>query len=97
MQTPNPVRPDLAPGDRPLYRWEQAAVLLLLLLVVGFGALTLVRSAYLTTRKTDYGVYARAAWADSSRSRSLVPRPGDGPAAAAADFAGPLPACAVPE
>lgn len=59
MQTANL----LPPGDRPLYRWEKACVLLLLLIAVGFGALTLVRSAYQTSRKTDFGVYARAAWA----------------------------------
>ena len=56
MHTPNP----LPPGDRPLYRWERACVLLLLLVAVGFGGLTLVRSAYLSSRKTDFGVYARA-------------------------------------
>jgi alpha-1,2-mannosyltransferase len=59
MNTP----PLPSPADRPLYRWEKACVVVLGLLVLAFGFLTLVRSAYLTTRKTDYGVYARAAWA----------------------------------
>lgn len=60
MHTPTPIP---SPADRPLYCWEVVAVTLLGALVVGFGALTLVRSAYQISRKTDYGVYARAAWA----------------------------------
>lgn len=52
-----------SPADRPLFRWEKVCVLLLLLLAVAFGGLTLARSAYLNTRMTDFGVYARAAWA----------------------------------
>jgi len=59
MDTP-PLPP---PADRHLYRWEKAAVALLAVLAVAFGGLTLLRSAYQHTRKTDYGVYARAAWA----------------------------------
>lgn len=56
--------PSLPPlADRPLYRWEKAAVALLALLALAFGGLTLLRSAYQDTRKTDFGVYARAAWA----------------------------------
>ena len=51
------------PADRHLYRWEKAAVALLAVLAVAFGGLTLLRSAYQDTRKTDFGVYARAAWA----------------------------------
>ncbi len=59
MHIPSPP----SPADRPLYGWEKASVALLGLLVVAFGGVTLLRSAYLTTRKTDFGVYARAAWA----------------------------------
>ncbi len=59
MNTP----PAPSSADRPLYGWERASVVLLGVVVVVFGGITLLRSAYLTTRKTDYGVYARAAWA----------------------------------
>jgi len=51
-------------SDRPLYRWERFATAALVPLFVGFGFLTLIRSAYdPDNRKTDFGVYARAAWA----------------------------------
>jgi alpha-1,2-mannosyltransferase len=50
--------------DRPLYRWERVATAALVPLFLGFGLLTLIRSAYdPDNRKTDFGVYARAAWA----------------------------------
>ena len=51
------------PGDRPLYRWERAGLGLLLLAVAAFGGLVLVRSAFQQSRKTDFGVYARAGYA----------------------------------
>ncbi|MFO0850175.1 MAG: glycosyltransferase family 87 protein [Gemmataceae bacterium] len=50
-------------GDAPLTRFERAGLGLLLLAVVGFGGLVLVRSAFQQDRKTDLGVYLRAAYA----------------------------------
>jgi hypothetical protein len=50
--------------DRPLHRWERIATAALVPLFLGFGLITLLRSAYdPDNRKTDFGVYARAAWA----------------------------------
>src|SRR4051812_7799260 len=49
--------------DAPLLRRDRAAIALLLLLVVGFGAVVELRSAFLTRPRTDLGVYLRAAWA----------------------------------
>ena len=43
--------------------WERAGLLAGLLLVVAFGVLVEVRGAFQTTRRTDFGVYARAGWA----------------------------------
>ena len=51
------------PGDAPLRLWERAGLALLLLGVLVFGGLVLVRSAFQQERKTDFGVYARAAYA----------------------------------
>jgi alpha-1,2-mannosyltransferase len=45
---------------RPLEKWLVGAFLIA---IVGFGALVEVRSAYLSNRKTDAGVYFRAGWA----------------------------------
>ena len=53
----------LSPGDRRLYLWERAGLALLLLGVLAFGGLVLVRSAFQQSRKTDFGVYARAGYA----------------------------------
>jgi hypothetical protein len=46
-----------------LARWEVAFLAVLMTTVVGLGATTLARSAYMNSRKTDAGVYFRAAWA----------------------------------
>jgi hypothetical protein len=43
--------------------WEKLGLGLFGLLVVGFGAVTVLRAAYQETPKTDFGVYARAGWA----------------------------------
>ncbi len=51
------------PGDRPLYRWERAGLALLLVGVAAFGGLVVTRSAFQQSRKTDFGVYARAGYA----------------------------------
>ncbi|MBN9519941.1 DUF2029 domain-containing protein [bacterium] len=53
--------PDPA-ADR-LRSWERVGLALLTVLVVGLGALTVVRSAFQSNPKTDFQVYARAAWA----------------------------------
>lgn len=57
--------PDVVAFSRPgrLYGWEKAGLVLLAGVVVGLGALTVVRSAYQSSPKTDFQVYARAAWA----------------------------------
>lgn len=51
-----------AQQDR-LNGWEKTGLVLVLLVSLAFGALTLLRSAYLKTRRTDADVYFRAAWA----------------------------------
>lgn len=51
------------PASQRLTRVERALVWSLLLVVVGVGALTLQRSAFLTQRRTDADVFFRAAWA----------------------------------
>ncbi len=47
----------------PLLRRDRAAIVLTLLLVVGYGAIVEIRSAYLKHRHTDLGPYLRGAWA----------------------------------
>ncbi len=47
----------------PLRRWEKAGLFAFLLLVIGFGVMVEIRSAYQKTRKTDLGCYSRAGWA----------------------------------
>jgi hypothetical protein len=46
-----------------LRRWERWGLVLLLLLVVAFGVLVEIRTAFLKRRMGDFGCYARAAWA----------------------------------
>lgn len=57
-------------GDRPvasrLHRWERAGLVLFAILVAAFAVLTEIRSCYQSTRKTDFGVYLRAAYAARS-------------------------------
>jgi hypothetical protein len=50
-------------SDVPLLRRDRAVIALTILLVVGYGAIVELRSAFLTHRHTDLGVYLRAAWA----------------------------------
>lgn len=51
------------PAARPLSALERVGLALLALLVVAFGGLTVLRSAFQQERKTDFGVYARAGYA----------------------------------
>ncbi|MBY0513181.1 MAG: DUF2029 domain-containing protein [Gemmataceae bacterium] len=51
------------PGDRPLYRYEKFGLVLVGLLIVGYGAITEVRSAFLSFRHTDFNCYTHAGWA----------------------------------
>jgi len=53
---------DNATADR-LFRWEKIALALFGLMFVAFGSVVIVRSALQENRKTDFGVYARAAHA----------------------------------
>src|SRR5262245_4334656 len=55
-------RPHPTPAE-PLRLWERRGLWLLLLLIVAFSGLVLYRSAYLSRRMGDLGVYLRAAWA----------------------------------
>lgn len=48
--------------DRPS-RWEKAGLICLLLVMIAFGALTEFRSAFLSRRMGDAGVFFRTAWA----------------------------------
>lgn len=52
-----------SPGNERLNRWEKLGLAGVALLVVAFGVITEIRSAFQVTRKTDAGVYFRAAWA----------------------------------
>jgi alpha-1,2-mannosyltransferase len=47
----------------PLTRWDRLALAAFLALVVAFGVLVEIRSAFLSQRRTDLDVYLRAAWA----------------------------------
>jgi alpha-1,2-mannosyltransferase len=53
----------LVPNVSRLNRAEKWSVGLLLLLVVAFGVVVEIRSAFQKVRRTDFGVYTRAAWA----------------------------------
>src|SRR4029077_11203265 len=55
--------PDVTDAARPLSALERVGLALLALLVVAFGGLTVLRSAFQHERKTDFGVYARAGYA----------------------------------
>lgn len=46
-----------------LRSWERVGLALFALLLVAFGVVTEIRSAFQTTPKTDFGVFARAGWA----------------------------------
>jgi alpha-1,2-mannosyltransferase len=50
-------------GPQDLSRWERAGLILASVVVVAFGAMVVVRGAFLSTRRTDLGVFLRAAWA----------------------------------
>lgn len=51
------------PATDRLRPWEKAGLAGFALLFLAFGVVTEIRSAFQTTRKTDAGVYFRAAWA----------------------------------
>ena len=53
----------MSPGDRPLYRVERRGLRLIAVGLAVFGAIVVIRSAFLTNRMTDFGVYARAGYA----------------------------------
>lgn len=50
-------------GNAPLYWWERVGLGMLLCIVIGFGVLTEIRSCFLTSRHTDFGMLVRAGWA----------------------------------
>ena len=49
-------------GAAPLARWERAGLIALAIAFLVFGGLVELRSAFQQQRKTDFGVYARAAY-----------------------------------
>jgi alpha-1,2-mannosyltransferase len=60
-----------SPIDRrfsPLSSWERAGLAVLLALLISFGAIVEMRSAFMQRRMTDLGVYLRAGWAVRSRA-----------------------------
>jgi len=63
MPMPDRPAPPPGPGSARLTRFEKVGLALFTLLVVGFGAVTVVRSALLHDRHTDFNVYAHAGWA----------------------------------
>lgn len=48
---------------QPLYRWERGALWLFLIVILIFGGIVEMRSAFLKRRMTDADCYFRAAWA----------------------------------
>src|SRR5437764_945748 len=50
-------------GSARLTGWERAGLILLGIFVIAFGTLIELRSCFQHTRKTDFEVYLRAAWA----------------------------------
>lgn len=50
-------------GLRPLGRWDKLALAVFVLVIVSFGALVELRSAFLSRRMGDVGVFLRTAWA----------------------------------
>ena len=52
-----------SPAARPLYLWEKATLVVLTGVFIWFGWLTIQRAVYQDEQKSDFGVYARAAWA----------------------------------
>ena len=59
-ELPAPAAPCAWPA---LNGWEKAGLAAIVVVCVVFGAITVHRSAYLRTRRTDADVYFRAAWA----------------------------------
>ena len=59
MNDSSPARPDFLP----LGRVGRLGLAYLAFVVVSFGVITEIRSAFLTNRRTDFGCYARAGWA----------------------------------
>jgi len=55
--------PQYSSGAGPLQRWERVGLLAMAVAVVVFGGVVELRSAFQKSRKTDFGVYARAAYA----------------------------------
>jgi alpha-1,2-mannosyltransferase len=59
-----PTSEDVLPfAHEPLRRWEKWGLAGLLLVIIGFGYDTEMRSAFYRTRMTDVGCYFRAGWA----------------------------------
>ena len=57
------MSPPVFPGSARLRGWERAGLVAFAVLVLAFGGLVELRSAFQQQRKTDFGVYARAAYA----------------------------------
>ncbi|MDB5308927.1 MAG: hypothetical protein JWO38_3129 [Gemmataceae bacterium] len=70
--TPPTPRPDR------LSRGDKVGLVLFGLLVIGFGVITDIRSAFQSTSKTDFGVYARAAWAARIGADVYIPTDNNG-------------------
>jgi hypothetical protein len=50
-------------GEQPLSGWQRTGLWMILIVVLAFGALVEMRSAFLKRRMTDLDVYLRTAWA----------------------------------
>jgi hypothetical protein len=66
--TPPPHKPTVPPAESagavlPLRRWERRGLWALLALVIVFGGIVEMRSAFMKRRMTDSDVYFRGAWA----------------------------------
>src|SRR5947207_12945374 len=61
-----PSTPPEDAGSAPLTRRDRLGIALLVVLFLGLGIITDIRSAFQNTPKTDFQVYARAAWAGRS-------------------------------
>jgi alpha-1,2-mannosyltransferase len=53
----------IPPGERPLTGWHRTGLWTILIVILAFGGLVEMRSAFLKRRMTDLDVYLRTAWA----------------------------------
>lgn len=63
MRIHSPAKSDSPTDTKPLTSWHKVGLAGLLLISIGYGVITEIRSAFQQVRKTDFGVYCMAGWA----------------------------------